>query len=329
MSEPYSRSDYQDTSDGIDVAQFLHNEIVGKTVVITGVSPHTLGSEFALTIAAHSPKLLVLAGRSADKLNKVTEEIKAKHYDANVKTLLVDLASLESARKAGDELASWEDVPSIDVLVNNAGIMAQPYSKTVDGFESQFGINHLGHFVFTKRLMPKILAAARAGREPRIINISSSGHRMFGINWDDVNFDDGKTYDPWAAYGQSKTANVLFSLGLAEKYGGKGVYSYSVHPGLVVETNLGSHLDTKAVMELLHSDKTPEPDIPLIEKTLQQGTSTHVVAAFDPEIKNANGKYLADCIIADHRVKDYAADKENAKKLWELSEKLTGEKYEE
>ncbi|KAK6349515.1 hypothetical protein TWF696_005799 [Orbilia brochopaga] len=326
---PFSRADYKNTSDANDVARFLHDEIAGKTVVITGVSPKTLGSEFALTVAGQAPKLLVIAARNVEKLTKVAEEIKAKYPDANVKTLQVDLASFESAKKAGDEIASCEDVPMIDVLVNNAGIMAQPYSKTVDGFESQFATNHLGHFIFTKRLMPKILAAARVGREPRIVNISSNGHRIYGINWDDVNFSDGKTYDPWMAYGQSKTANMLFSLALAERYGGRGVYSFSVHPGLIVDTNLGAHLDKEAVMELLFSDQTPEPDIPLIQKTLQQGVSTHVVAAFDPEIKKDNGKYLADCIVADHRVKDWAADKSSAKRLWELSEQLTGEKYDE
>ncbi|KAJ6264954.1 hypothetical protein Dda_1108 [Drechslerella dactyloides] len=324
---PFSRADYCPTTDGNDVAQFLHDEIVGKTIVITGVSPHTLGSEFTLTIAAHAPKLIVIAARSVDKLAQVAEEIKGKYPDVAVKTLQVDLASFESARKAGDELMSWEDVPLIDVLVNNAGVMATPYRKTVDGFESQFATNHLGHFIFTGRIMPKLLAAATAGREPRIVNITSNGHRMHGVNWDDVNWSDGKTYDLWAAYGQSKTANVLFSVALAERYAGR-VAAFAVHPGLIVETNLGKHLDMDKILKLLHGEMKPEPDRPLIEKTLQQGVSTHVVAAFDPEIKKDSGRYLADCVVADSsRVKEWATDKDYAKRLWELSEQVTGQKY--
>ncbi|EWC45682.1 hypothetical protein DRE_05243 [Drechslerella stenobrocha 248] len=324
----FSRSEYRDTTEAGDVAQFLHDEIAGKTVLITGVSPSTIGSEFTLTLSAHAPKLVIIATRSQKNLDEVTADIASKYPEVPVKSVLLDLASLESARKAGDEIASWEDVPIIDVLVNNAGIMAVPYKKTVDGFESQFAINHLGHFVFTKRVMPKILAAARAGREPRIVNISSSGHNVHGINWDDINFSDGETYDMWNAYGQSKTANILFSVELAERYRDAGVSSFSVHPGSVLGTHLGTHIPMEDIMGFLNSGRAPEPGLSQVFKTLSQGASTHVVAAFDPEIKEHSGNYFVDCAVSpEARRKDWALDKDNAKRLWELSEQLVGEKF--
>ncbi|EPS35084.1 hypothetical protein H072_11574 [Dactylellina haptotyla CBS 200.50] len=324
----FSRVNYGQETNADDVAQFLHNEIVGKTIVITGVSPSTLGSEFALTVSAHSPKLVVIASRDTNKLNEVVKDINAKYPNVDVRTLQLDLASLEASRKAGQELASWEDVEVIDVLVNNAGIMAVPYKESVDGFEFQFATNHLGHFVFTKQLMPKIIAAAKAGREPRIVNVSSSGHRTHGMNWEDVGFHGGKTYNMWDAYGQSKTANILFSVELAEKYGSQGLYSYSLHPGMCIGSNLGKHIPMQEIQDFLQSDRAPEPDADSIFKNLQQGVSTHVVASFDPEIKGQNGEYLLDCKVGDDtRKKAYAMDKGNAKRLWELSEQLTGDKY--
>ncbi|KAF3926017.1 hypothetical protein ABW20_dc0108072 [Dactylellina cionopaga] len=326
----FSRADYGETTDASDVAQFLHDEITNKTIVVTGASPNTLGSEFVLTVCAHSPKLVVIATRDTKKLDSLAKDIASKYSNVIVKTLQLDLGSLESARNAGKEVMGWDDVEMIDVLVNNAGIMAVPYRKTSDGFESQFATNHLGHFVFTKQLMPKILASAKAGREPRIVNITSNGHRTHDINWESLDFHDGKTYNMWDAYGQSKTANMLFTVGLAEKYGDRGLYSYSVHPGMSGDSNLGKHLPMSDIQEFLDSGRAPEPDVAMIFKTLQQCTSTHVVASFDPEIKKYNGEYLLDCQVgAENRKKAYALDKENARKLWEISEQMTGEQFEE
>ncbi|KAK6350515.1 hypothetical protein TWF718_003706 [Orbilia javanica] len=326
----FSRANYSKETKADDVAQLLHDEITGKTIVITGVSPSNLGSEFAYSISAHSPKLIIIAGRNVQKLEEVVKAINSKAPGVPVRYVQLDLSSLEAARKAGQEVASWEDVEVIDTLVNNAGIMATPYKKTVDGFESQFAVNHLAHYVWTAQLFPKILASAAQGRSPRIVNVSSNGHKVHDVNWDSLDFNDGKTYNMWDAYGQSKTANVLFSVGLAEKFGHKGIYSYSLHPGMCAETHLGLHIPMDDIQDFLASGKAPEPGIDVFMKSLQQCSSTHVVAAFDPELKPYNGLYLADCKIGDEtRRKDYAVDKDSAKKLWEITEQLTGVKFQE
>ena len=132
----------------------------------------------------------------------------------------------------------WDDVPAIDVLYDNAAIMACPYGKTQDGFEAQFGTNHLGHFVFTMSIVDKIIAAKTATYSPRIVVIGSMGYMWGPVRFADPGFEEGKVYDKWAAFGQSETANILFASGLAERLKSKGVLSFAVHPGMIMNTGL-------------------------------------------------------------------------------------------
>ncbi|KAF6828529.1 short-chain dehydrogenase reductase family [Colletotrichum musicola] len=323
------------STNGSDLVKEYASHIRGKTVLVTGVSPGGLGAVFAETIATASPALLILAGRNTSKVQQTASVISTSNPSVATRTLELDLGSLKNARRAAEEVNGWDDVRHIDVLVNNAGIMAVPYAKTEDGYESQFATNHLGHFLFTNLIMGKILAAAA----PRVINLSSNGHRLGTIRWTDFNFKDGETYSQWTAYGQSKTANCLYSLSLAEKLGSKGLLSFSLHPG-VIWTNLGNHLEGD--FEGLSNRDTSEKADSILgtkymwkgfdTKTPDQGIATHVQTAFAPglEATEFNGAYFDDCVVADQNNEDvwpWATNKIDAERLWKLSEKLVGQEF--
>ncbi|KAF5564046.1 oxidoreductase [Fusarium phyllophilum] len=307
--------------------------IRGKTILTTGVTPNSLGATFILETASKSPSLLILAGRNASKLQEMSEAITKTNPSVKTRSLVVDLGSLASVRKAAEEVNSWSDVPSIDGVVNNAGVMAIPYTKSVDGYEMQFAICHLGHFLLTNLIMDKILAS----ESPRVVNISSNGHSLGPIRFADPHFSDGELYDQWSAYGQSKTANMLFSVSLAQKLGSRGLQSYSVHPGLILSTGLGTHLDFASMDADLgtfiksHRARgnsegwTAIPPVPV-----EVGAATHAFAAFDSNIKASNGSYLLEARVADpfvDTVKAWARDAVEAEKLWRLSEELVGQKF--
>jgi NAD(P)-dependent dehydrogenase (short-subunit alcohol dehydrogenase family) len=167
-----------------ELVKDLAGEIANKVVLVTGVSQGTLGGIFLEYIVKANPSRLILAGRTLSKTQQTADALKAAHPNIDIRTLQVDLSSLADVREAAAKVNSWEDVPHIDVLVNNAGIMAIPYQVTVDGFEMQFGSNHLGPFLFTNLIMDKILAS----KAPRIVNVSSSGHRLNPIRFFDYNF---------------------------------------------------------------------------------------------------------------------------------------------
>lgn len=166
------------------LANKLRSEIKDKIILITGVSPNSLGASFAEATASAQPAQLILAGRNPTKVQQTVDAIKASNPNVAVRTLQLDLASLSAVRESARELLSW-DLPRIDVLVNNAGIMAVDYARTADGFESQFATNHLGHFLFTNLILDKVLASDA----PRVVNVSSDGHRLGHIRFDDYNFD--------------------------------------------------------------------------------------------------------------------------------------------
>jgi NAD(P)-dependent dehydrogenase (short-subunit alcohol dehydrogenase family) len=222
---------------GEEATAALAQHIKDRTVLITGVSPGGLGLETARVIALRNPKLVILAGRSTEKLQHAEEEVKKASPKVPIRQLVLDLGNLKAVRKAAEEVNGWSDVQNIDVMINNAGIMAVPYATTPDGIEGQFGTNHVGHFLFTQLLMSKILVSPSG---PRVVNLSSSGYRGGPVRFEDYNFDEGKAYHKWAAYGQSKTANILYARGLKERYGSKGLRAYGVHPG-GIWTNLGHH----------------------------------------------------------------------------------------
>lgn len=316
-------------STGSALAEANKEHIRGKVVLITGVSPGGLGAGFVKAIAPYGPKLLVLASRSTAKMEQTAAELKAMRAGVATRALLLDLASQTQIRQAAQEVLAYSE--PIDVLVNNAGIMAVPYGTTADGIESQFGANHIGHFLFTNLIMPKIRESAAGGR---IVNVTSCGYRLSPVRFFDLGFDGGKTYERLAAYGQSKTANMLFSVELAARLGSKGVVSVSVHPG-TISTNLATNaaLDIDEFLpDLRQKDQAlgnPQGwgDIKLVD--LDSGSGTHVFAAFDPALKEHNGAYCEEVrALKPEEVRCWGRDPVEASMLWEVSEELVGQKFE-
>ncbi|KAK2039673.1 NAD(P)-binding protein, partial [Colletotrichum somersetense] len=221
-----------------ELAALYANQIKGKVILTTGVSPGGVGAGFVTGIAKAQPALLVLAGRNRAKVEQTAQAISSETPGVEVRILDLDLASLDGVRKAAATVNGWDDVPRIDVLVNNAAVMAIDWTATPEGLDSQLVTNYLGPFLFTNLIMPKILKSPA----PRVVNVTSDGHRLGPVRFDDYNFQDGDNYNKWQSYGQSKTAVMLNAISLAEKLGSShNLLAFSVHPGLVV-SNLGSHL---------------------------------------------------------------------------------------
>ncbi|OHE92560.1 short-chain dehydrogenase [Colletotrichum orchidophilum] len=325
---------YNNETRASELVPFYAPHIAGKTILITGVSPGSIGDSFVKQVAVAKPAAFILAGRSPSKFQPLVDELAATHPDVRVKSLTLDLTSFANIRKAAETVNSWTEVPHIDLLVNNAGIMATSYKLTEDGFENQFQTNHLGHFLFTNLVMPKILASP----SPRIVNVSSNAHRLGHVRWTDYNFNEGKHYEKWAAYGQSKTANSLFSIALAERLGeSKGLSAFSLCPGYV-PTNLTAHeahdfpgfLEALRKADVLMGTKYMWGMGDIKPKDMDQGAATHVFAAFDPQLKEKNGEYLTDCHVGDpwkEEVYSWARSKVDADMLWILSEKLVGQEF--
>ncbi|KAG2175316.1 hypothetical protein INT44_007804 [Umbelopsis vinacea] len=307
-----------------EVATYFESEIKGKTVLITGCTIGGLGFEAARVVSKHHAGLVIVAGRKQEALDDAIEKIKAETPSANLQSLVIDLASLESVRHAAAEVNAYSE--PIDVLINNAAIMASPYYTTKDGFEAQLGTNHIGPFLFTNLILPKILASKTGA--PRIVNVSSMAHVCSPVLFDDPFFNNGKSYHKWAAYGQSKTANMLFARELAKRYKSQGLVAFSLHPG-GIQTNLSRDIQPGEL--LTEPIKDYEGNVlkldDLVYKTIPEGTSTHIVAAFDPNISSQSGSYLADCQIAMEQAKPYAKDDVQAEKLWALSEKIVGQQF--
>ena len=296
-------------------------DLTGRRAFVTG-GYSGLGKETARALAARGAQVTI-AGRDADKLADAAADIESETGRA-IGTCRVDLSSLASIRNCGEEARRTLD--AIDILVNNAGVMATPLGHTEDGFEMQFGTNHLGHFLLTSELMPLV----EQGDRPRIVNLSSRGHHITPVDLDDPNFER-RAYNEWASYGQSKTANVLFTVGLEQRFAGKGIHAYAVHPG-GIQTNLGRNLDEQQAADLLDRVTTSDPDFEW--KTIPQGAATTCWAATAPELENTGGVYLEDCHVAEvddasskSGVRSYAVDPDAAERLWAISEDMVGTKF--
>jgi NAD(P)-dependent dehydrogenase (short-subunit alcohol dehydrogenase family) len=297
-------------------------DLSGRTVFITGANSG-LGQETARAMAARGAHV-ILAGRDQAKLDESVAAIRASVPAAQLDTLTVDLGSLESIRAATSR--ARQQFPAIDLLINNAGVMATPFEHTADGFERQFGTNHLGHFALTAELMPSI----ERGQLKRIVNLSSRGHFMGMVDFDDPHFAR-RPYDPWASYGQSKTANVLFTVGLEQRFAVLGIHAYAVHPG-GIETNLGRHMTPEMREGLMK--RVASSDTGFAWKTIPQGAATSCWAATAEELEGKGGVYCEDCHVAEvddespkEGVRSYALNPSYADRLWKLSEELTGAKF--
>jgi NAD(P)-dependent dehydrogenase (short-subunit alcohol dehydrogenase family) len=291
-------------------------DLTDVNVVITGTSSG-LGIETARAVAAHGATVVGVV-RDVDKARRALDEAEATGVDLYE----ADLASLASIRAFTDRFfADGHD--RIDVLIGNAGIMACPYGTTADGFELQFGTNHLGHFVLVNRLMPLLLT----GTPARVVMLSSAGHRYSDVSLDDPGFER-TPYDAWAAYGRAKTANVLFAVELDRRLRDRGVRAAAVHPGGII-TDLGRHL-TEETMNVLIKTRGERH---FEWKTVPQGAATSVWTGFVAEADDVGGRYCEDCAVAPviddptetPGVMGYALDPDTAAALWTRSEELVGE----
>ncbi|MCL9982390.1 MAG: SDR family NAD(P)-dependent oxidoreductase [Erythrobacter sp.] len=297
-------------------------DLSGLTVFVTGANSG-LGQETARAMAAKGAHV-VMAGRDQAKLDEAVAAIRASVTDAQLDTITLDLGSLESIRAATSR--ARQRFAKIDILINNAGVMACPFGHTADGFEMQVGTNHFGHFALTAELLPLI----EAGTNKRIVNLSSRGHHFAPFNFDDPHFER-RAYDPWESYGNSKTANILFTVGLEARLAVLGIHAYAVHPG-GIQTNLGRHMTEEMVATLMA--RVTSKDTGFAWKTIPQGAATSCWAATAPELEGKGGVYCEDCHVAEvddesatGGVRSYAVNPSYADQLWKLSEELTGAAY--
>jgi len=294
----------------------------GRRVLITGGSAG-LGAETARALAAAGAHVVVTA-RDAAKGERAAAAARAGAAPgARVEVAELDLESLASVRACADRLLG-EGRP-LHALIANAGVMAAPQGRTRDGFETQFGTNHLGHFVLVNRLVPLLVRGAPA----RVVVLSSSGHRFADVDLEDPGFTR-TPYDPWLAYGRSKTANVLFAVALDRRLAPRGVRACAVHPG-GIRTELSRHLTEQTLQELV--SRMARGGVKM--KSVEQGAATSVWAAFIADAAEIGGRYCEDCSVAkltqdaqtSAGVRAYALDPARAEALWRRSEEWVGERF--
>src|SRR6202000_1482417 len=235
----------------------------GKRILVTGVSAG-IGIETARSLAAHGAHVIG-AARDLKKAESATAQVRkdAAANGGSLELIELDLGNLKSVRAAADKLIAKNEPLDIIIVTADAGVMAPPQGKTADGFETQFGTNHLGHFVFVNRIAPLLRAGGR------LVNVSSSGHRFSNVNLDDPNFER-TPYDPFVAYGRSKTANILFAVEFDRRHRGRGVRAAAVHPG-VIQTELGRHMERErleGMVKLMNEQLAAEGKGPFQWKTI-------------------------------------------------------------
>jgi NAD(P)-dependent dehydrogenase (short-subunit alcohol dehydrogenase family) len=307
-------------------------DLKGKRILVTGVSAG-LGVETARALVAHGADV-VGAARDLEKAKRATTEVSkaAKETGVSFTLLELDLASLKSVRAAADKLLA--DGRLFDVIIANAGVMATPFGKTEDGFETQFGTNHLGHFVFVNSVAKLIKDGGR------LVNVASSGHRFSDVDLNDPNFET-TPYEPFLAYGRSKTANILFAVEFDRRHRDRAVRATAVHPGGIM-TELARHMPDSAIeamMQQIQEQRTALGQPPYELKSIPQGAATSVWAGVVAPADEVGGKYCEDCQIGElipadsqvsvisRGVRGYALDPENAKALWRKSEQMVSETF--
>lgn len=304
----------------------------GKRILVTGVSAG-LGVETARSLVAHGAQV-VGAARDLAKAEMATAQVRKDSAvnGGSFEMVELDLASLKSVRACADKL--FKKGEPFDVVIANAGVMATPFGQTLDGFETQFGTNHLGHFVFVNRIAPLIRVGGR------LINLSSAGHRYSNVDLQDPNFER-TPYEPFVAYGRSKTANILFAVAFDKRHRGRGVRAAAVHPG-GIKTELGRYADPgriEKVVAQINEQLAAQGKGPFQWKTIPQGAATSVWAGVVASADEIGGRYCENChvgnIVPDDAtitaisegVRAYALDPTTAEALWKKSEEMVGESF--
>ena len=307
-------------------------QLSGKRILVTGVSAG-IGVETARSLVAHGAHV-VGAVRDLAKAEAATAEVRkdAASAGGSFELIALDLASLKSVRACADALLKKAE--PLDVVIANAGVMATPFGHTTDGFETQFGTNHLGHFVFVNRIAPLIRAGGR------LVNLSSAGHRYSNVDLDDPNFER-TPYEPFVAYGRSKTANILFAVAFDKRHRDRGVRAAAVHPG-AIKTELGRYTDPSRIENIIaqiNQQLASEGKPPFQWKTVHQGAGTSVWAGVVAPADEIGGTYCENCHVGklvpadapitavSEGVRTYALDSNNAEALWKKSEEMAGESF--
>lgn len=356
-----TQHDFDKNTEAFTVSAAFPKAIKGRTVLITGVNKLGIGFATVQAFAQQAPSTLILAARSQLKLEECFEILRSGFPDIEFRLLLVDLASIESVRSAANSVNAWSDVPKIDIVINNAGLMRHgeqfdgEMPTSADGIEDMFATNHLGHFLLTNLIMPKIIAAAEASPAgyTRIVQLSSSGtwvspFRASDVDWKrparaipenerpnfkmmkmagmDVDENSDVTYIPTAAYGQSKTCNILFALELNRRlFEQYGILSLAVNPG-EVQSELGRNTSREWLDNAIRKREAAGL---MHWKTLSGGASTTLVAACDQNLSipdvSGKGIFLQDCQIT--QAPPWATESAAADKLWKLSEELVKEDF--
>jgi len=296
--------------DGVD----LH----GRRAVVTGASSG-IGVETARALAAAGADV-TLAVRDTEAGARVVARLEKELPPASGQ-LTVGRLDLADRSTVVAFVAAWQG--PLHILVNNAGVMATPQlTRTPEGREWQFGVNHLGHFALATGLHPALAAADGA----RIVSVSSIGHLFSPVVFDDLDYRY-RPYDPWTSYGQSKTANALFAVGAAGRWADDGITANALMPGNIADTSLARHMDMDQVAAFMASGELALPP----QKTVEQGAATSVLLAASPTVEGVTGRYFEDCApsepVAERAgavagVAPYALDPENASRLWTVSEAL-------
>ena len=311
IDSPFGRhSEPHEVLEGVDLK--------GKVVIVTG-GYSGIGLETVRALAAAGASVTVPA-RDTEKANAALAGM-----PGDIRIALMDLADIASVKRFALGFAS--DNTALDLLINNAGVMACPEMRVGPGWELQFGTNHMGHFALATTLLPLIQRTENA----RVVALSSTGHKLSDIRWDDPNWTDG-SYDKWKAYGQSKTANSLFALGMNARLKESGGEAFAVHPGGIF-TPLQRHLPTEEMIVLgwLNEQGEISDGARAMFKTPSQGCTTTLWAATSPLLDGKGGVYCEDCNIAAlsgeqpvryRDVEPHAVDQDSAERLWEMSEKL-------
>ena len=302
-------------------------DLSGKRILVTGVSAG-LGVETARTLAAHGAQV-VGAARDLKKAEAATEQVRTQAaHGGGLELVELDLASLASVRACAETLISKGE--PFDLVIANAGVMACPKGLTSDGFETQFGTNHLGHFVLVNRIVSLLKPGSR------LVNLSSAGHRFSDVDLNDPNFEH-TPYTEFGAYGRSKTANILVAVEFDRRHKGNGVRATAVHPG-GIQTELGRHLSPEAIKQLIDGINASNlaAGAPAFSwKTIPQGAATSVWSGIVASADEVGGRYCEDCHVAELAegddirggVRAYALDPDHAKALWAKSEEMVGEQF--
>ncbi|KAJ7142310.1 NAD-P-binding protein, partial [Mycena epipterygia] len=302
-------------------------------VLITGTSLNGLGFEAARVISKHA-NLVIITGYNMDRLKLSEEVIKKEVPSANIRKLVLDLSSLAAVRKAAAEVNAYPE--PIHVLINNAAASFGEFKLTVDKLENQMATDHIGPFLFTKLLVPKILSAGTTTYVPRVVFVSSIGHSFgTGVNFDTLAHPDADKYKDTDAYMQAKSANVITAIELSKRSKGK-INAYSLHPGsyarpeglwyVLSSSSYDSTSFTRYSKGVVDMDGKINAGVGEW-KTIPQGAATTVAAAFDPRLNDKPGAYLSDSTEANKDIAPHCSDPINAEKLWNITEEIIGEKF--